>query len=403
MVPKRVLFGAVTALALGAFALALAGCGMWSVLTGGGFGTGGWTGGGPASINLTDSTCAGSGVSYADGVFTIANGAVVEVTGSTTSSRIVVNGSAVVTLSDASIDLSARNRWENEESEVEVDVVDPLDLSSGANLTLKLTGTNTLIAGFGGAGIHVPAGRALTITSGAGEGQTSGRLDVTGGGRCAGIGGGRREDGGAITISGGTVNATGGYQGAGIGGGGGYLDEEIVPGGAGGTIRITGGTVNAAALVGTGDPAAIGGGGYGNSGNVSILGGSGAAGGGALFAVGPGAYGSFGTFTGRGTLGVGGWPPLNTYKWDGQRGSVVVYFDGNGADMDPPAPQGDLPGTVITLPAATHYDDPSGFTGWFTTPFPSSSGINRAGGAGDDYTIPPASVTLYAHGSWQEQ
>jgi len=50
------------------------------------------------------------------------------------------------------------------------------------NLTLKLTGTNPLKAGFGGAGIHVPSGRTLTITSAAGDEQTSGRLDVTGGG-----------------------------------------------------------------------------------------------------------------------------------------------------------------------------------------------------------------------------
>jgi len=99
---ENVLFMAARAMA---FALALAGCDMWALLTGGlgtdGGGTGGGTDSGTVSINLTTSTCAGSGVSCADGVFTIAGGAAVEVTGSTTSSRIVVNGTAIVTLSGA--------------------------------------------------------------------------------------------------------------------------------------------------------------------------------------------------------------------------------------------------------------------------------------------------------------
>ena len=88
----------------------------------------------------------------------------------------------------------------------------------------------------------------------------------------AGIGGGSQEEGGTLTINGGTVNVTKKGLGAGIGGG---------TGGVGGTITINGGTVDA---TGGGDAAGIGGcKGEGgtitiNGGTVTAIGGSGGSG-----------------------------------------------------------------------------------------------------------------------------
>jgi hypothetical protein len=207
---------------------------------------------------------------YAGGVYTIHDGADVTVSGSTTD-RIVVQGTATVTLDGASIVLSGD------------DDASPLDLANGANLTLRLAGTNTLTASGGAAGVHVPEGRTLTITSAAGDGSESGTLTATGGGTGsagAGIGGGMSEPGGTITIAGGTVNAQGGgYTGdwsgaAGIGGGGDW-DSTGVQGGHGdaGTITITGGVVNA---TGGSDGAGIGSGGRApnTTGRVTISGGT---------------------------------------------------------------------------------------------------------------------------------
>ncbi|GAB6392537.1 MAG: S-layer family protein [Treponematales bacterium] len=253
-------------------------------------------------INLGDpraSTGAGWSYNEASGVFTISGGAGVEVRGSTTGNRVVVRGTAEITLSGAHIDLSPNDT----PGDAEPDALIPLALAQGANVTLRLSGTNTLKAGYGSAGVHVPSGRTLTITSAAGEGQTSGRLDVTGGGFCAAVGGGLSESGGVITISGGTVTATGGIEGAGIGGG----DY-----GSGGTISITGGSVTAAA---TYMAAGIGGGGDGSGGNITITGGTVTANGGQYGAgIGGGVNGGGGTIrinspgTSRGTAtGSGGY------------------------------------------------------------------------------------------------
>ncbi|MDR0862876.1 MAG: S-layer homology domain-containing protein, partial [Oscillospiraceae bacterium] len=65
-------------------------------------------------------------------------------------------------------------------------------------------------------------------------------VTATGGSSGAGIGGGSGNNGGTVTISGGTVTAIGGVRGAGIGGGSG-MDG----GGNGGTVIIRGGSVTA--------------------------------------------------------------------------------------------------------------------------------------------------------------
>lgn len=89
-----------------------------------------------------------------------------------------------------------------------------------------------------------------------------GSLSASGGAFGAGIGGGYMQNGGTITIHGGTVRANGGDFAAGIGGA--YT-------GNGGTVTITGGTVTAQGGV---RAAGIGGGIGGSGGDVVITGGS---------------------------------------------------------------------------------------------------------------------------------
>ncbi len=130
-----------------------------------------------------------------------------------------------------------------------------LMLSGDVNLVLK--DVTTLNAS---KGINVPEGCSLTIWA---QGQTVlGVLNATGAADCAGIGGGKGQSGGTITINGGIINATGGNYGAGIGGG----DT-----GAGGTVIVNRGTVTARGKEGA---AGIGGGDYGRGGTFTINGGT---------------------------------------------------------------------------------------------------------------------------------
>ncbi len=82
------------------------------------------------------------------------------------------------------------------------------------NATIVLVGTNVVKSGNEDwSGVYVPTGCVLTI-------RGSGSLDVTGGGRAAGIGGGNGIDCGGIVVAGGDIVAKGGASGgAGIGGG----------------------------------------------------------------------------------------------------------------------------------------------------------------------------------------
>ncbi|GAB6392176.1 MAG: hypothetical protein MdMp014T_1549 [Treponematales bacterium] len=211
----------------------------------------------------------GRRVSYSGGVYTVRDGGNVTVTGKAKSRRIVVEGTATVTLNKAAIDLSAAS---------ESAAID----ASGANLTLVLTGDSTLKGSHALPGVCTNNGGSATISG-------SGSLTAKGGYAAAGIGGSWNQDNGTVIIESGAVNAEGGYGAAGIGGG---------AGGAGGTIIISGGTVNALSLGGAGDSAGIGGGATGASGDVSITGGEGTAMSYTGFAVGPGADGEYGAFTG---------------------------------------------------------------------------------------------------------
>jgi len=348
---------------------------------------------------------------YTDGVFTIVTGEAVEVTGSTSTSRVVVemNANVAVTLKNANIRLSA--------------AAAPFELSNGAGVFLTLVGDNSLVSAYEGdgagfAGLRVWGNSESSAESVSGESEEPGEstsvsiegpgsLYAQGSGGGAGIGGSRGEDGGYITIRGGAVTAVGGaiaaggQGGAGIGGG---------QGGSGGFVSITGGRVDArgapsAAGIGGGAAGRDGSDSYGGSGgSITISGGSGTAtaanggGYGTGRAVGPGAGGTgyaSGAFNGEAD-----WP-LNfedseggaVYEWDGQTGSVVVFFNANSGILPPP-PRGGLPGVLITLPA---FEGEGGFQGWYTAE------NDRLGGGGDLYIVPDAypdpSVTLYA--LWQ--
>jgi Tfp pilus assembly protein FimT len=192
---------------------------------------------------------AGQGWTYADNEFTIADGANVTLTGSTTENRVLVasGATASVTLDNATIVRTSMYCFH----------------MNGATVTLTLTGANSLTGGVDYAGIGVGATGHLTIGG-------SGSLTATGGGTgIAGIGGDRSNaPNGTVIINSGTVTARGG-GGGGAGIGGAY-------GGHGGVITINGGTVHAVAGTDISGNwgAGIGGGRSGQGGIVTIAGGT---------------------------------------------------------------------------------------------------------------------------------
>ena len=149
------------------------------------------------------------------------------------------------------------------------------------DVTLNLSGNNSVQSGTYHAGVHKENTGNLTVT--APEGGT-GSLKAIGGDGGAGIGGGAIDgNGNNITISGGTVDAKGGEYSAGIGGGGNSSDNNASK------ITISGGNVTA---TGGGSAAGIGGGNGGSGTDIEITGGIVAANGGEQGAgIGGGKYG----------------------------------------------------------------------------------------------------------------
>ncbi|MBQ6773561.1 MAG: hypothetical protein IJP48_05780 [Synergistaceae bacterium] len=140
--------------------------------------------------------------------------------------RSVTN--AAVFLSGVTID--------NSENELPAFLVNP-----GANVDMYLSGTNSLISGERYAGLVVPIGAELTISSQNGDFSANGTLIAKGGYGGAGIGGGNGYDNartGTITINGGTIQASGGAEASGIGCGSSGGPRE-------GSININGGNINA--------------------------------------------------------------------------------------------------------------------------------------------------------------
>jgi hypothetical protein len=246
-------------------------------------------------------------------VFTVLGGADVTVTGSASDgTRIVAEGTATVTLDNASITNAAA----------------PIKLSDGASLTLILAdgSVNTLTATRDCAGIEAIAGTALVIRGGS---LGTGKLNTNGGAYGAGIGGGSQGSGGTITIeggggtitiSGGDVTATGGYSAAGIGGG---ID------GNGGTITISGGDVTATGGYGA---AGIGGGLRSIGGMITISGGDVTATGdvnGAGIGSGHGGSGMTITISGGGVTATGGESGAGIGGGRGGRGVTITISGGD--------------------------------------------------------------------------
>jgi len=140
----------------------------------------------------------------------------------------------------------------------------PVTVSSGAKLTLLLSGESTLTTDFT-AGINVTDGAELVIDSASQAGSSIGSLKVQGGNYGAGIGVSGGAVDGKLSISGGTVSAAGHFTAAAIGG---YYWGNC------GNITISGNAVvYAYSAGGNGDAAAIGGGGVHPAGTINIEGG----------------------------------------------------------------------------------------------------------------------------------
>jgi hypothetical protein len=219
-------------------------------------GTGVWSSGDAATHGCTfDGT-----------ILTVNNNAHIVVTGTAgVNRRVVVNGTASITLENISIQSPG------------LDNSAILLNNTNTSLTLTLLGDNTLRGGSNGAGIQVSAGRTLTITGqGSLTAQGGREFDFGGGAGIGGTGGGATlgSNAGTIIINSGTITATGGAGeviggnpgiggGAGIGGGG----NKSGAGGNGGTITINGGTITIRHTGGlASDGAGIGGGAGGGSG-----------------------------------------------------------------------------------------------------------------------------------------
>ena len=184
----------------------------------------------------------------------------------------VANTVLNLTLRDVKIDVSDNRTYGDETGKA------ALSVQGKGSVEIELDGKNELKSGYKRAGLEKTSEGTLTLKD---DKKKAGSLTATGGKFGAGIGGGDRGSGEAITITGGTVNAAGGGQGAGIGGGN-Y--------GSGEAITITGGTVEA---TGGDFGAGIGGGSWGNGEDITIKGGTVKAAGGERGAgIGGGSWGS---------------------------------------------------------------------------------------------------------------
>ncbi len=192
----------------------------------------------------------GDGWEFSGGVLTIYDTGknVYRITGSSAVNKIKIapGSDTIILLDNVDIDVSGTS------------MACAFDMTD-AKVDLYLSGTNTLKSGQGRAGLEVPDGAELILSSVEGDFKTAGTLIVAGGDLIggdeqggAGIGGAgsyREHEGGragSITINGGTINAYGSvglensYRGgAGIGGG----NTSSYDGG--GSITINGGVINA--------------------------------------------------------------------------------------------------------------------------------------------------------------
>lgn len=191
-------------------------------------------------------------------------------TGNTLTIQAADQATAKVTLDKVNIDVSTEQKA-------------AITTDGKGNVTLNLSGDNSVKSGDHHAGVEKSNTGNLTITA---QDGTPGSLTAQGGGNGAGIGGGYLGNGSNITVSGGEVTAKGGADGAGIGGGseGSGSDITIKDGkvtanggdygagigggyfGSGSKITVSGGEVEATGNRGAG----IGGGYRGNGSDITI-------------------------------------------------------------------------------------------------------------------------------------
>ena len=277
--------------------------------------------------------------------------------------------------------------------------------AGGKGATVEISGNNTVVTAIGGsgaAGIGGGAGSQSSSKAGGDGGAVTisgGTVTATGGNHGAGIGGGSGNagypagNGGTVTISGGTVTATGGANAAGIGGGGSYNDTN---GGASGTITIEGGNVTA---IGKDKAAGIGGGGSGKylGGGVGetiiITGGTVQATGGNSEGVGIGGGRGETTRANDGSLKIGsttlglygganqGSSQFRSFPTDSYTGTryaymeskpteyVTITFNGNGGteSMDSQQMVKDLASIDLSANAFKTPDESKIFIGWATS------------------------------------
>ena len=216
------------------------------------------------------------------------------------------NATANVTLENVNIDVSSKSEA-------------AITTQGQGNVTLNLSGNNSVQSGEYHAGVHKGNAGNLTVTTP--EGGT-GSLNATGGKGGAGIGG--DIDGGKgnnITISGGTIVATGGEHSAGIGGGGNSSHKDASK------ITISGGNVTA---TGAGSAAGIGGGNGGSGTDIEITGGKVTATGGEQ---GAGIGGGNGGNGSRITVSGGEVNAAGKDNYDGGGAGIGGGSGGNGSDI----------------------------------------------------------------------
>ena len=222
------------------------------------------------------------------------------------------------------------------------------------------------------AGINVTGSDGLTIWAQS-TGDYMGRLDADGGEESAGIGGGKDQPGGHITINGGQIVACGGPRGAGIGGGARLLGDS----GDGGYITLNSGQISA---FGGDWGAGIGGGWRGNGGDIVI-------GGDARIEY---AYGgSCGAGIGGGDNGSGGNITIQGNAWIGEAAGFGETTGLGGAGIGGGS-QGD--GGTITITGGTIEAANGGING---------AGIG-GGSQGDGGTITITGGTVHARGDQNE-
>ena len=155
------------------------------------------------------------------------------------SPNIIVKAGAEanIFLTDVNIDKSSTGKSMEQLGEA------AFQIESGASANVWLAGNNSLKSGAGRAGLEVPDGATLRLSSADGDGMTTGTLIANNNSKGAGIGGAgypsSQGRAGNISIYGGKIEAKGGMGCAGIGGG----DTESYDGG--GHIFIAGGDITA--------------------------------------------------------------------------------------------------------------------------------------------------------------